>query len=87
MPFWVGSRYKLFWILVILIRMQTSFAVVVSGFGLNVKQRTYSSGACATEYIAVVTLCTDQGFHLKFGAVVKLFNYLNVEALVNIRSL
>ena len=37
-------------ILVVLIRMQTSFAVVVSGFGLNVKQRTYSSGACATEY-------------------------------------
>ena len=37
-------------ILVILIRMQTSFAVVVSGIGLNVKQRTYSSGACATEY-------------------------------------
>ena len=35
-------------ILVVLIRMQTSFAVVVSGFGLNVKQRTYSSGACAT---------------------------------------
>ena len=37
-------------ILVVLIRMQTSFAVVVSGFGLNVKQLTYSSGACATEY-------------------------------------
>jgi len=37
-------------ILVVLIRMQTSFAVVVSGFGLNVKQRTYSSGNCATEY-------------------------------------
>ena len=41
--------------------MQTSFAVVVSGFGLNVK--------------------------LKFGAVVKLFNYIIMEALVNIRSL
>ena len=27
-------------ILVVLIRMQTSFAVVVSGFGLNVKQQT-----------------------------------------------
>ena len=26
-----------FWILVVLIRMQTSFAVDVSGFGLNVK--------------------------------------------------
>ena len=63
-----------FWILVILIRMQTSFAVVVSGFGLNVKQRTYSSGAC----------CSDERCHLKFGAVVKLFN---VEALVNIMSL
>ena len=37
-----------FWILVILIRMQTSFAVVVSGFGLNVKQRTSSSGACCS---------------------------------------
>jgi len=86
-PFWVGSRYKLFWILVILIRMQTSFAVVVSGFGLNVKQWTYSSGACATEYIAVVTHCSDQGCHLKFGAVVKLFNYISVEALVNIRSI
>ena len=36
-------------LLVVLIRMQTSFAVVVSGFGLNVKQRTYTSGACATE--------------------------------------
>ena len=33
------------WILVVLIRIQTSFAVVVSGVGLNVKQRTYS--ACA----------------------------------------
>ena len=31
-----------FWILVVLIRMQTSFAVVVSDFGLNVKKRTYS---------------------------------------------
>ena len=67
--------------------MQTSFAVVVSGFGLNVKQRTHSSGACATEYIAVVTLCSDQGCHLKFGAVVKWFNYISVEALVNIRSI
>ena len=37
-------------ILVVLIRMQTSFAVVVSGFGLNVNQRTHSSGAYATEY-------------------------------------
>ena len=37
-------------ILVVFIRMQTSFAVVVSGFGINVKQRTYSSGACAMEY-------------------------------------
>ena len=37
-------------ILVLLIRMQTIFAVVVSGFGLNVKQQTNSSGACATEY-------------------------------------
>ena len=37
--------------------------------------------------IAVVTRCSDKGCHLKFGAVVKLFNYLNVEALVNIRSL
>ena len=43
MPFLVGSCY--FWILVVLIRMQTSFGVVVSGFGLNVKQRTYSSKA------------------------------------------
>ena len=60
--------------------MQTSFAVVVSGFGLNVKQRTYY-------IIAVVTRCSDQGCHLKFGAVFKLFKYLNVEALVNIRSL
>jgi len=39
-----------FWILVVFIKMQTSFAVVVSGFGLNVKQGAYSSGACATEY-------------------------------------
>ena len=39
-----------FWMLVFLIRMQTSFDVVVSGFVLNVKQRTYSSGACAMEY-------------------------------------
>ena len=37
--------------------------------------------------IAVVTRCSDQGCHLKFGAVVKLFNYISVEALVNIRSL
>ena len=36
--------------------------------------------------IAVVTRCSDQGCHLKFGAVVKLFNYISVEALVNIRS-
>ena len=32
--------------------------------------------------IAVVTRCSDQRWHLKFGAVVKLFNYLNVEDLV-----
>ena len=37
--------------------------------------------------IAVVTRCSDQGCHLKFGAVVKLFNYISVEALVNIRSI
>ena len=37
-------------LLVVFIRMQASFAMVVSVFGLNVKQRTYSSGACATEY-------------------------------------
>ena len=37
--------------------------------------------------IAVVIRCSDQGCHLKFGVVVKLFNYLNVETLVNIRSL
>ena len=37
--------------------------------------------------IAVVTRCLDQGCHLKFGAVVKLFNYISVEALVNIRLL
>ena len=71
-----------FGLAVVLIRMQTSFAVVVSCLKLNVKQRTYSSGACATEYIAVFTRCSDQRCHLKFGAVVKLFNYLNVEDLV-----
>ena len=32
--------------------------------------------------IAVLTRCSDQGCYLKFGAVVKLFNYLNVDALV-----
>ena len=32
--------------------------------------------------IAVVTRCSDQGWHLKFDAVVKLFNYISVEALV-----
>ena len=37
--------------------------------------------------IAVVTRCSDQGCHLKFGAVAKLFNYISVDALVNIRSL
>ena len=37
--------------------------------------------------IAVVTRCSDQGCHLKFGAVVKLFNYISVETLVNKRSL
>ena len=37
--------------------------------------------------IAVVTRCSDQGCQLKFGDVVKLFNYISVEALVNIRSL
>ena len=37
--------------------------------------------------LAVVTRGSDQRCHLKFGAVVKLFNYINVEALVNIRSL
>ena len=37
--------------------------------------------------IAVVTRCSDQGCHLKFGAVAKLFNYISVEALANIRSL
>ena len=36
---------------------------------------------------AVVPRCSDQRYHLKFGALVKLFNYLNVEALVNIMSL
>ena len=35
--------------------------------------------------IAVVTRFSDQRCHLKFGAVVKLFNHLNVEALVNSR--
>ena len=34
--------------------------------------------------IAAVTRCSDQRCHLKFGAVVKLFNYLNVKALVDI---
>ena len=37
--------------------------------------------------IVVVTRCSDQGCHLKFGAVVRLFDYISVEALVNIRSL
>ena len=32
--------------------------------------------------IVVVTRCSGQGCHLKFGAVVKLFNYMSVEALV-----
>jgi len=45
-----GSAVVIKNVLVVLIRMQTSFAVIVSGFGHNVKQRTYSSGACATEY-------------------------------------
>jgi len=36
--------------------------------------------------IAVVTRCSDQRCHLKFGSVVKLFNYLNVEALVAIAA-
>jgi len=44
--FWMAVVITDFRMLVVLIRMQTSFAVVVSGFGLNVKQRTYSSGAC-----------------------------------------
>jgi len=65
--------------------MQTSVAVVFSGVGLNVKQRTYYSGACATEYYRCSH--SDQRCHLQFGAVVKLFNYISVEALVNIRSL
>ena len=30
--------------------MHTNFAVAISDFGLNVKQRTYSSGASTTEY-------------------------------------
>ena len=34
--------------------------------------------------ITVVTHCSDQRCHLKFGTVVKLFNYISVEALVNI---
>ena len=59
-----------------------------SRFRLNVKQRTYSSGACATEYFrGSHSMFRVQGCHRKFGAVVKLLNYLNVEALVNIRSL
>ena len=37
--------------------------------------------------IAVVTRCSEQRCQPNFGVVVKLFNYLNVEALVNIRSL
>jgi len=32
--------------------------------------------------IAVVNRCSDQRCHLRFGAVVKLFDYLNVEDLV-----
>ena len=60
-----------FWILVVLIRMQTSFAVVVSGCG-----RTPVVLA-PRNIIAVVTRCSDQRCHLKFGALVKLFNYLN----------
>ena len=55
---WVDSRLLVlshlamcrFGLAVVLIRIQTSFAVIVSCFGLNVKQRTYTSGACATEY-------------------------------------
>ena len=70
-----------FWILVILTRMQTSF-------GLNVEQRTYSSGGCATEYYS----CSHSLLRPEMPSEVwccglKLFNYLNVEALDNIRSL
>ena len=37
--------------------------------------------------IGIVTRYSDKRCHLKFVAVVKLFNYLNLDALVNIRSL
>ena len=67
--------------------MQTSFAVVVSGFGLNVRQRTYSSGDCATEYYSCSHSLFRPVMPFEVLAVVKLFNYLNVETLVNIRSL
>ena len=61
-----------FWILVVFIRMQTSLALVVSGFG-----RTPVVLAILN-IIAVVTRCSDQRCYLMFGAVIKLFNYLNV---------
>ena len=68
-----------------MIRKQTSFAVVVSGFGLNVKRTPVV--LAPRNITAVVTRCSDQGCHLKFGDVVKSFIYLNMEALINIRSL
>ena len=36
--------------------------------------------------IAVVTRCSDQRCHLKFGAVGKLFDYISVEVLVTIQG-
>jgi len=86
--FGLAVVFSLFWILVVLIRMQTSFAVVVSSFMINGKQRGRTPVVLVPRnIIAVVTRCPDRKCHHKFGAVVKLFNYLKVEALVNIRSL
>jgi len=83
--FWLAVVISQFLKLAVLIRMQISFAVVVSGFGLNVKYRTYSSGACATEYYSCSHLLLRP--EMSSGASVKLFNHLNVIALINIRSL
>ena len=54
-------------------------------FAVNVKYRTYSSGACATKYYSCSHLLLRP--KMSSGASVKLFNHLNVIALINIRSL
>ena len=63
------------------------FAVVVSGFGLTVSSGRTPVVLSPCNIITLVTRCSDQRCHLKFGTVVTLFKYINVYVMVDIGSL